>query len=131
VSRLREKGSKCEFDAEELSERIIEMIILSTPFDEFRKELLTKAKKHPITTVLERAAEYEAILASQTSLRSLHSPASAASSSASVDHIRQHAEHAQASAKPCRNCGTQHHQRKCPAAEDTCSYLLCTSGGHA
>ena len=44
VSRLRQKAAKCEFmpknlQGDELSERLIEMIIISIPFEEFRKEL--------------------------------------------------------------------------------------------
>ena len=46
VSRLREKASKCEFEEAELNERLIEMLILSTPFEDFRKELLTKQRDH-------------------------------------------------------------------------------------
>ena len=37
VSRLREKASKCIFEVSELNERLIESIILSTPYEEFRK----------------------------------------------------------------------------------------------
>ena len=57
VSRLREKALKCEFTDNELNERLIEMVILHTTFEEFRKELLSKAKGHPIATVLERGRE--------------------------------------------------------------------------
>ena len=39
ISRLREKATKCEFGEGELNERLIGMVILFTPFDEFRKEL--------------------------------------------------------------------------------------------
>ncbi|ELU04379.1 hypothetical protein CAPTEDRAFT_199877 [Capitella teleta] len=44
ISRLRTKALRCEFDQTELSERLIEMIILNTPFQEFRRELLAKKK---------------------------------------------------------------------------------------
>ncbi|ELU01792.1 hypothetical protein CAPTEDRAFT_207111, partial [Capitella teleta] len=37
------------------------MVILSRPHDEFRKELLTKAKGHPVSKVLERDREYQAM----------------------------------------------------------------------
>ena len=37
--RLREKATKCEFGRTELDERLIEMIILSTPLEVFCREL--------------------------------------------------------------------------------------------
>ena len=51
VLRLREKALKCEFKKSELEDRLIESIILSTPYEDFRKELLTKPKGHSITQV--------------------------------------------------------------------------------
>ena len=61
VSRLHEKTSKYEFDIAELNERLIEMIILSTPFEKFRKELLAKPNGYPMSAVLAKGREYEAI----------------------------------------------------------------------
>ena len=55
VSRLHEKASKSELDQSELEERLIENIIVSTRYEELRKELLTKPKGHGITKVSERA----------------------------------------------------------------------------
>ena len=54
ATRIRDKAIKCSFNKDELNKRLIEMIILSTPFEEFRKELLTKPKGFEIKTVLER-----------------------------------------------------------------------------
>ena len=68
VSRLHEKASKCKFEVSELNERLIESIILSTPYEEFRKELLTYPKGYDISKVIEKCREYEAIKASITSL---------------------------------------------------------------
>ena len=39
----------------ELEERLIENIIVSTPYENLRKELLTKPKGHAIYKVIERA----------------------------------------------------------------------------
>ena len=44
ISRLREKVAKCDFGQTKLSERLIEMVILSAPITEFKKELLAKPK---------------------------------------------------------------------------------------
>ena len=71
ISRLREKADKCEFSKDEVNERLIEMIILSTPFEDLRKELLAKPKGHSITDVLQKGREYEAIKTSQATLKTL------------------------------------------------------------
>ena len=39
VSRLRKKALKCEFEKSKLEYRLIESIILSTPYEDFRNEL--------------------------------------------------------------------------------------------
>ena len=35
ITRLREKAARCEF--EEMKERLLEMLILYTPFEDYRK----------------------------------------------------------------------------------------------
>ena len=114
VSRLREKASKCEFEKSELEDRLIESIILSTPYEDFRKELLTKPKGYSITQVIERAREYEAIKASMASLTGIKSPVN----TYTINAIK----------KTCGNCGLQHERRACPAYRDTCS--ACNNKGH-
>ena len=101
VSRLRQKASKCEFlkcdHGDDLSEQLIEMVIMSMPFEDFWKEVLSKPKGHPITEILERGHQYEALLASETSLKTIHQGASRTQ----VDAIK-------AGKRPCGNCGTHH-----------------------
>ncbi len=58
ISRLREKANNCSITVEELNEGLIEMTILSTPFEDFKKELLVKEKGYDIKTVKERGREY-------------------------------------------------------------------------
>ena len=65
---------------DELSERLIETIIISTRFKEFRKEFLAKPKGHPVTSLPEPGHEYEALQASEASLKNMH-PATASPSS--------------------------------------------------
>lgn len=124
VSRLREKATRCEFIAAELNERLIEMIILSTPIDDFRKELLTKPKAHPMTQVLEKGREFEAVIAAQTSLRGMSM--SKPNPPTNVDAIMKSGN--QASPRQCPNCGTKHAFKSCPAYQATCSY--CKNKGH-
>ena len=57
MSHLPEKAIQCEFEKSELNERLIEIIILSTPYKDFRKELLIKPKRYDITNVIERARD--------------------------------------------------------------------------
>jgi len=44
VTRVRTHALKCDFKEDELQERIIELVIASTPHEEFRKELLSTYK---------------------------------------------------------------------------------------
>ena len=66
ISRLRGKASRCPFTADDFNDRIIEAVIMSTPFEDFQKELLSKEKGYPITSV--RGRQYEAIQTSQASI---------------------------------------------------------------
>ena len=51
VTRARTQALKCEFEESELEERIIELMIASTPIEEFQRELLGKAKGYKLTVV--------------------------------------------------------------------------------
>ena len=53
VSRLREKATKCKFENNELNERLIEIIIVSTPVEDLHKDLLSKPKGYLIKDILE------------------------------------------------------------------------------
>ena len=114
IPRLREKAGKCEFTPAELDERLIEMVILSTPFEDFRKDLLKAPKAHPIATVITKGREYEAIQASQASLRSM------------LHNIKDEATNIDAmvkspsTKKKCFNCGLHHAFKSCPAYNDEC-----------
>ena len=116
VSRLREKAAKCEFEAGELNERLIESIILSTPFEDFRKDLLTKPKEHPIKDVIEKGREHEAVLASQASLNMMKG-----TQPTSVYAVYKNKQ-------LCKNCGLHHAPRSCPAYRDECG--ACGYLGH-
>ena len=51
VTRAHTQALKCEFEESELEERIIELMIASTPIEEFQRELLGKAKGYKLTVV--------------------------------------------------------------------------------
>ena len=109
IARLREKASKCEFETAELNERLMEMLILSTPHEDFCKDLLTKPKKFPIAEAREKGAEYEAVMASQTALRNICTSHQASDrTTTTIDSIGRHPN------KPCRNRGSNHKPRSCP-----------------
>ena len=44
VSRVRSQTLKCEFEQSELEDRIVEILIASTPREAFKCEMLKKAK---------------------------------------------------------------------------------------
>ena len=115
ISRLREKSTPCNFRNDELNDRLIEMVILSTPIDDLRKELLSKDENFTIKETIELGRQYEAIIASQTSLQSM-----SASGTAKVDHIKQKTK--------CGNCGKSHPPKRCPAYYKECDG--CGNIGH-
>ena len=61
VNRARHKGSLCDFGEPELVERIIELIIASTPNEMLQKLLLDQDKGCSLGRVLTEARKYEAI----------------------------------------------------------------------
>ena len=119
LSRLREKALKCKFEPDELNERLIEMVILSTPHEEIRKELLIKPYGYKVSDLLERAREVEAILTSQASLLSMKNNVTPIQK---IDALRESRK------RSCQNCGLSHPPKSCPAYRDTCHG--CGNKGH-
>ena len=120
VNRCRQIARKCQFDAKELDERILEQIIASTPVRDFQKELLISQKGFTLNEALQLGRTYEASKSHIQALESLY-----------------HNHHIDASVrqpgKPrsvCRNCGTSHKFGKehCPAANAVC--FSCNKQGH-
>ncbi len=118
VSRLREKASLCDFGADELTERILEKVIYCTPFEDLKKDLLAKPKGYSVANALTKGREYEALKASNTSLKNMGAPSAATATN--IDAVRQK--------RPCGNCGRHHPPRRCPAYLSTCSH--CGAKGH-
>ena len=115
VTRARTLARKCEFTNEELEERILELIIASTPYEQLRRDLLSKEKNFPLKDTLALARTYEAYKVGNEQIAKLgqtHTPTS------NVDPLQ----------KTCRQCNRSHPPRRCPAYYSTCN--KCGNRGH-
>ncbi|KAJ8037799.1 hypothetical protein HOLleu_18705 [Holothuria leucospilota] len=113
VNRCRHKAKECDFTDDELSERIIELVIASAKCESFQRDLLDKPKGYSLDNVLKEGRKYEAISAGKQCLQSLDT-------GPSVSVIK--------SKKPCGNCGLFHPPKQCPAYNDVCK--ACGNKGH-
>ena len=114
VNRARHKGSLCDFGEPELVERIIELIVASTPHEQLQKHLLDQDKGYSLGRVLTEARKYEAIAAGKLSLQTLQTPHH------TVNEVKRR--------NVCTNCALAHPTRQCPAFKDHCKY--CDAIGH-
>ena len=114
VTRARTLANKCQFTENELNERLMELIIASTPYDGLRRELLGKPIGHTIIDVLKDGRKFEALSAGNDQLQRLDT--------------KQSDIHAVSYVRKCGNCGTSHKPRQCPAYKDKCS--ACNAIGH-
>ena len=117
VNRCRQKAAECDFNQTEIAERIIELVIASTPFEAFQKDLLDTPKGYTVENVLKEGRKYEAVVASRKSLSILESQ----DSGKSVNAIKT-------TKRKCGNCALSHPPRQCPAYYDKCK--ACGAKGH-
>ncbi len=110
VNRARHKGSLCDFGEPELVERIIELVIASTPRELLQKHLLGQDNVHSLGHVLIEDRKYEGIAAGKQSLQSLKIP--------------HHTPPMKSNAETCMNCALSHPPRQCPAYKDHCKYCV-------
>ena len=61
ITRSRNLANKCQFTDMELNERLIELVIASTPYESFCKDLLTKPVGYTISDLLVDGRKHEAI----------------------------------------------------------------------
>ena len=115
VTRARTLALKCQFTDVELNERMLELIIASTPYDSFRKDLLGKPVGYTTAETLQEGRKYEAITAGNAQLQQM------ARVTEEVHAMRTHD-------RKCSNCGTYHKPRQCPAYRD--AYNSCDAIGH-
>ncbi len=52
VTRCREKAKQCDFQPCELTERVLELVVASTPFEAFQKDLLDKPNGFTLKVLL-------------------------------------------------------------------------------
>ena len=114
ITRCRQKAKDCQFEDDELAERILELVIASTKFEGFQRELLDKEKGYSIADLLRERRKYEAVAAGKECLESLEN-------SATVNEFKKFRS-------PCKNCGRKHEYRQCPTYPDTCR--ACGMKGH-
>ena len=117
VSRCPDKAKLCQFDEKELAERIVELVISSTPIEAFQKYLLDQPQGYSIASLLNEGRKYEAIVAGRQCLETLGSNG--------VTNINAISHHP---VSKCKNCGLRHEPRKCPAYRSRCNG--CGERGH-
>ena len=115
VNRCRSKAKECDFKADELCERLVELVIASTPIEAFQKDLLEKPKGFSIDNLIENGRKYEAIMAGRQCLQTLDTDANIGAISPLTK-------------KCCGNCGLSHPPKRCPAYKDHCK--ACGTIGH-
>ena len=117
VTRCQEQAGKCDFEETEKSERIIELLVASTPIEDFQKYLLDQPKNTDLETILVQGRKYEARISNQREIKEQNSEAI-------------HVNTAYMSKGNCKCCGLDHPRQRdaCPASKDTCNY--CHKKGH-
>lgn len=115
VTRTRTLALKCQFTDEELNERLIELIIASTPHDALRNDLYGKPQGYSLADVLKEGRKYEALSAGKEQLTQL-----GLSNSEKIHAIQR--------GRTCHNCSMSHQPRQCPAFHDICKE--CGRKGH-
>ena len=128
INRCRLLAKKCEFTEDEVNERLVELLIASTPIPELQKELLNKPKGFKIEEAIKLARTHEASAMYVNQLHQLQGSTQIASIN-NGSHQRQGGKRNPRSTK-CRNCGRDHQlgREHCPAKNDTCN--KCGKAGH-
>ena len=117
ATRCKLQAQKCEFSDSEGNERILELIISSTPNLDYRKELLAKAKGYTLQQAIKLGRNHEATVQHIKTLQTINSPSN------NVYAIKKRQT-------TCRNCGGDHNRGKehCPARNAKCH--KCSKPGH-
>ncbi|CAM1302408.1 Uncharacterised protein r2_g1227 [Pycnogonum litorale] len=112
VTRCRTKGRECDFSTEELQERILKLVMVSTSCEPFQRELLDTPKGYSTQEMLDLGRKYEAIAMGRQTLQAMEPVA------ATIGAVIK---------QKCK-CGLTHQPKKCPAYNDKCNY--CHGTGH-
>lgn len=116
ITRARTLALKCDFEEDEIHERLLELVIASTPHEPFRKDLLGKNKGTHINEILQDGRKYEAIAAGKEQLHRITQN----DNQNNVDFIRRE--------NKCFRCSRSHARNKCPAMDSICNF--CKRKGH-
>ena len=114
VNRCKLLALKCEFEGNELNERLIELVIAGTPIPDFQKELLGKNKTFTLDEATQLGRAYEASASHVQQIREM------GTASATAVHSVKRSTNVSAR---CRNCGQQHPFKPrdcCPAFNSEC-----------
>ena len=102
VTRSRNLAKKCQFTDIEVNGQLIELVIASTLYESFCKDLLTKLVRYNTSKLLVDGRKHEAISAGKEQLKEI--------SQQNIDTIHT----------SCSRCGTKHKPRNCPAYMKNC-----------
>jgi len=122
VTRARKLGAKSKLTAGELHTRIIELVISSTPNDDFCKELLGQPETYTLKKLLEDGRKHEAIAEGKAQMLKL-APINKEADEVEVDAFKSRPER-----KKCGYCDRIHKPKSCPAYNSTCK--ACGKKGH-
>ena len=114
INRCKLLALKCEFEDNELNERLIELIIAGTPIPDYQKELLGKNKNFTLDEATQLGRAYEASASHVQQIRDM--------GTASGTAVHSFKRGTNLSAR-CRNCGQQHPfkpRESCPAFNSEC-----------
>lgn len=122
VNRCRQLTLKCSLTDTEQEQRIIELIIASTPIVEFQKELLRKDNTLTLDETIRIGKTYEATNAHIKQLREMLNTNNREHNSANTDiqAIKKYKQNRKTN--NCLNCGKSHERRReaCPAFGSKC-----------
>ena len=138
IARARTVGHKCQFEKNDLDERLLELIIASTPIEEYQRLLLSKNEKYKLKEALAEGRRFEAILAGRKEIEDMKKEQTKCRSSKEKDKQNDKepekenidAQQFQPKANKCRFCGLNHAAgtRQCPAYGQKC--LACGKLNH-
>ena len=114
VTRAKALAQKCDFSGNELNDRLIEIVIASTPIPEFQKELLGKPKDYTLDETLKLGRSYEATISHMNELHRMEDNTVSSTGISAVKYDN--------GKKTCPYCGLSHYpnRQKCPAFGTTC-----------
>jgi hypothetical protein len=116
VNRCKLQALRCQFKDNEIHERIIELIVASTPISDFQKELLGKDDKYKLDEALVLGRTYEAAASHVQQIKDMNTPSTV------IHGVSKRG------GGNCLNCGLKHPRNQCPAYGAECT--ACGKSNH-